>query len=78
MKGGFPVAISMTVQPSDQTSAGGPYPLNPLSITSGAMYCNVPANTSRLWIAYRFDRHDIANSIFLEKIHFLYRWVYKK
>ena len=27
---------------------GAPYPLAPLSITSGAMYCNVPANVSVL------------------------------
>lgn len=27
---------------------GDPYPLCPLSITSGAMYCNVPANVSVL------------------------------
>lgn len=30
------------VQPSDQISAGAPYPRGPLSMISGAMYCNVP------------------------------------
>ncbi len=33
MKGGLPVAISTTVQPRDQMSAGAPYPRCPLSIT---------------------------------------------
>ena len=44
--GGFPVAISTTVHPKDQISAGELYPRWPLSITSGAMYCKVPANVS--------------------------------
>ena len=48
MKGGLPVAISTTVQPSDQISAGAPYPRWPLSTTSGAIYWIVPANVSVL------------------------------
>ena len=36
------MAISMMVQPSDQISAGAPYPLGPLSMISGAMYWRVP------------------------------------
>ena len=57
MKGGFPVAISTMVQPSDQISAGAPYPRWPLSITSGAIYCSVPVNVSVLKHkpASRFD-----------------------
>lgn len=41
-KGGFPVAISMMVQPRAQISAGLPYPRGPWSMISGAMYCRVP------------------------------------
>ena len=48
MNGGFPVAISTMVQPSDQMSAGAPYPRWPLSMTSGAMYWRVPVNVSVL------------------------------
>lgn len=36
------MAISMTVQPSDQMSAAFPYPRGPWSMISGAMYCRVP------------------------------------
>ena len=48
IKGGLPVAISTIVQPKDQISAAAPYPLCPLSITSGAMYCKVPVNVAVL------------------------------
>ena len=42
--GGFPVAISITVQPSDQISAGRPHPC--CVTTSGAMKWMVPETNS--------------------------------
>ena len=39
---------SLSVSPSDQISAGAPYPLCPLSITSGAMYWRVPVKVAVL------------------------------
>lgn len=50
------------VQPSDQISAGAPYPRGPLSMISGAMYCKVPSQDKK-------NCQVLQSSFLLEKIN---------